>query len=117
MNPCDGRGLVGTAAGGIVVLYRGVWLLVERKVLSCLEKLNGSCYQEVPAMDDKQRESIAEKQRSPASEAAEEVEIGPSATNREDEARPEPPGTAEGSQPKTGPDGKPIIPPSRGTSH
>lgn len=68
-------------------------------------------------MSDEQRESIADDQRSPASEAAEEVENGPAATNPEDEERPEPPGTAEGSEPKTGPDGKPIVPPSRGTSH
>ena len=68
-------------------------------------------------MSDEQRKSIADDQRSPASEAAEEVEIGPATTNPEDEGRTEPPGTAEGSEPKTGPDGKPVVPPSRGTSH
>jgi hypothetical protein len=68
-------------------------------------------------MSEQERKSIADEQRSPASEAAEEVEIGPSGTNPEDEKRPEPPGTAEGAEPKTGPDGKPVVPPSRGTSH
>jgi hypothetical protein len=68
-------------------------------------------------MTEHEHESIADKQRSPASEAAEEVEIGPSATNPEDEQRPEPPGTAEGPETKTGPDGKPVVPPSRGTLH
>ena len=68
-------------------------------------------------MSEDERNSIADEQRSPASEAAEEVEIGPAAINPEDEERPEPPGTAKGSTAKTGPDGKPIVPPSRGTSH
>jgi hypothetical protein len=67
-------------------------------------------------MSEQEQKSIADQQRSPAAEAAEEVEIGPSATNPEDEQRPEPPGTAEG-ETKTGPDGKPIVPPSRGTTH
>jgi hypothetical protein len=68
-------------------------------------------------MSEQEPQSIADKQRSPASEAAEEAEIGPSATNPEDEQRPEPPGTSDGPDAKTGPDGKPIVPPSRGTSH
>lgn len=68
-------------------------------------------------MSDQEHESIADKQRSPATEAADDVEIGPSGTNPEDEQRPEPPGTAEGSDAKTGPDGKPVVPPSRGTTH
>lgn len=68
-------------------------------------------------MSDQEQESIADKQRSPATDAADEVEIGPSGTNPEDEQRPEPPGTAEGSDAKTGPDGKPVVPPSRGTTH
>jgi hypothetical protein len=68
-------------------------------------------------MSEQKPESIADKQRSPAAEAADDVEIGPPATNPEDEQRPEPHGTAEGSRAKTGPDGKPIVPPSRGTSH
>ncbi len=67
-------------------------------------------------MTEQEPNSIADNQRSPATEAAEEVDIGPPGTNPEDEQRPEPPGTAEGSA-KTGPDGEPIVPPSRGTSH
>jgi hypothetical protein len=68
-------------------------------------------------MSEPERKSIADAQRSPASEAADEVEIGPSSTNPEDQERREPRGMAEGSEEKTGPDGKPIVPPSRGTSH
>ncbi len=68
-------------------------------------------------MAEQESNSIADNQRSPATQAAEEVEIGPAATNPEDEQRPEPPGTAEAAEPKTGPQGKPIVPPSRGTSH
>ena len=67
-------------------------------------------------MNEQEPKSIADNERSPAAEAADEVDIGPSATNPEDEQRPEPPGTAEGSA-KLGPDGKPVVPPSRGTSH
>jgi len=63
---------------------------------------------------EQEPESIADKQRSPASEAADEVETGPPAINPEDEQRPEPPGTAEAAEPKTGPDGKPVVPPSHG---
>lgn len=68
-------------------------------------------------MSEQERKSVADKQRSPAAEAADEVDIGPSATNPEDEQRPEPPGTAEGPDEKTGPEGKPVVPPSRGTTH
>lgn len=57
--------------------------------------------------------TIADDERSPASEAAEEVEFGPAATNAEDEERLEPPGTAEATEPKTGPEGEPSVPPSR----
>ena len=57
--------------------------------------------------------SIADDERSPASEAADEVEFGPAATNAEDEERPEPSGTAEATDPKTGPEGGPSVPPSR----
>lgn len=67
-------------------------------------------------MGEQESKSIADSQRSPAAEKADEVEIGPSATNPEDERQPEPPGTAEGAG-KTGPGGKPIVPPSRGVSH
>ena len=42
-------------------------------------------------MSEQKPESIADKQRSPAGEAADEVDIGPPATNPEDEQRPEPP--------------------------
>jgi hypothetical protein len=67
-------------------------------------------------MSEDESKSIADSQRSPATEKADEVEIGPPGTNPEDERQPEPPGTAEGGD-KTGPDGKPIVPPSRGVSH
>jgi hypothetical protein len=68
-------------------------------------------------MSEKEARSIAEDQKSPASEAADEVDSGPSATNPEDERRPEPPGTAEGKDSKAGPGGTPTVPPSRGTTH
>jgi hypothetical protein len=57
--------------------------------------------------------SIADNERSPASEAADEVEFGPSGTNPEDEQRPEPSGTAEANEPQTGPEGEPSVPPAR----
>jgi len=68
-------------------------------------------------MSEEESRSIADSQRSPASEAADAVESGPAGTNPEDEQRPEPGGTAEAVEPKTGPDEKPIVPPSRGTTH
>ena len=64
-----------------------------------------------------EEESIADNERSPATEAADEVEFGPAATNEEDEQRPEPAGTAEATEPKEGPEGEPSMPPSRGTRH
>jgi hypothetical protein len=57
--------------------------------------------------------SIADDERSPASEAADEVDFGPAGTNATDEEQPEPPGTAEATEPKTGPEGEPSVPPSR----
>jgi hypothetical protein len=63
-------------------------------------------------MGDEER-SIADNERSPASEAADEVQFGPQGTNPEDEGRPDPHGTAEAERPKTGPDGEPSVPPSR----
>ncbi len=68
-------------------------------------------------MSDEERKSIADNQRSPAAEAADEVTTGPPATNPEDEQRPEPPGTAEAVEPNFGPDGEPVIPTSRGSVH
>lgn len=68
-------------------------------------------------MSESESRSIADNERSPATDAADEVEFGPSGTNDEDERRPEPPGTSEASEPKTGPDGKPVVPPSRGAVH
>jgi hypothetical protein len=68
-------------------------------------------------MTDEESRNIADSERSPASEAADEVEFGPPGTDPEDEQRVEPPGTAKAADPKTGPDGKPIVPPSRGTTH
>jgi hypothetical protein len=68
-------------------------------------------------MTEQEQRSIADSERSPASEAADAVETGPSGVDPEDEQRPEPPGTGEGEGSKTGPDGKPVVPPSRGTTH
>ena len=65
-------------------------------------------------MSTEERPSIADNERSPASEAADEVPFGPSATNPDDE-RPEPPGTAEAAEPKTDTEGQPSVPPSRQT--
>jgi hypothetical protein len=68
-------------------------------------------------MSEQESRSIADSERSPASDAADAVESGPPAVNPQDEERPEPPGTGEAAETKTGPDGKPIVPPSRGTVH
>jgi hypothetical protein len=68
-------------------------------------------------MSEHEPGSIADHQRSPASQAADEVSTGPPGTNPEDEQRPEPPGTAEAADSKTGPDDTPVTPPSRGTTH
>lgn len=68
-------------------------------------------------MSDKEHKSIADSERSPASEAADDVEFGPPGTHPEDEERQEPEGTSGSDTPKTGPDGKPVVPPSRGTTH
>jgi hypothetical protein len=57
--------------------------------------------------------TIADDERSPVSEAADEVEFGPAGTNAEDEERAEPEGTAEATEPKVGPEGEPSVPPSR----
>jgi hypothetical protein len=64
-------------------------------------------------MDNEEQGSIADNERSPASEAADEVEFGPAGTNAEDEQRAEPPGTADAEQAKAGPEGEPSVPPSR----
>jgi hypothetical protein len=63
-------------------------------------------------MTEQESKSIADSERSPASEAADAVETGPPGTEPEDEQRPEPPGTAEATNPE-----KPAVPPSRGTTH
>lgn len=68
-------------------------------------------------MSEQEPRSIADSERSPASEAADAVETGPPAVNPEDEERPEPRGTGEAVDTKTDPDGNPIVPPSRGTVH
>lgn len=68
-------------------------------------------------MTDEKHESIADSQRSPSTEAADKVGIGPSGTNPEDEERPEPAGTSESEKSKVGADGEPVVPPSRGTTH
>ena len=62
---------------------------------------------------EKEEHSIADDERSPASEAADDVEFGPAGMNEQDEERPEPPGTAEATEPKVGPEGEPSVPPSR----
>ncbi|MEZ5123041.1 MAG: hypothetical protein R2736_15935 [Solirubrobacterales bacterium] len=64
-------------------------------------------------MSEHDRPSIADDQRSPASEAADDVEFGPSGVTEADEERPEPTGAAKATAPKTGPDGKPVVAPSR----
>jgi hypothetical protein len=68
-------------------------------------------------VSDEEDKSIAESERSPASEAADNVNMGPPGTNPEDEERPEPEGSSGSQKQKIGPDGKPIVPPSRGTTH
>lgn len=67
------------------------------------------------AIMEEQRRSIADDERSPASEAADAVPFGPSGTNAEDEQRQEPQGTSEATEPKTDSEGNPIVPPSRQT--
>ena len=59
-------------------------------------------------MTDRDKPSIADNERSPVSEAADEIETGPAGVDEADEKRPEPPGTAEAPAPKVGPDGKPV---------
>jgi len=68
-------------------------------------------------MSESESRSIADNERSPATDAADEVEFGPSGTNEEDERRPEPPGTSEAAEPKTDADGNPVVPPSRHGAH
>jgi hypothetical protein len=68
-------------------------------------------------VSDHEDKSIAESERSPSSEAADKVDVGPPGTNPEDEERPEPGGTSGSQKEKAGPEGKPIVPPSRGTTH
>jgi hypothetical protein len=68
-------------------------------------------------MTEQHSKSIADSERSPASEAADAVETGPDAINPEDEQRPEPPGTSEAAGSKTGPDDQPSVSPARGTRH
>ena len=64
-------------------------------------------------MTDDERRTIADDERSPAADAADEVPFAPPAVDPESEKRPEPPGTAEAVNPKTGPDDEPVVPPSR----
>ncbi len=66
-------------------------------------------------MTEEQRRSIADDERSPASEAADEVPFGPPGTDPEDEQRQEPEGTSKATEPKTDSEGEPIVPPSRQT--
>jgi hypothetical protein len=68
-------------------------------------------------VSDQEHKSIAESERSPASQAADDVNVGPPGTNPEDEERQEPEGTSGSDKQKAGPDSKPIVPPSRGTTH
>jgi hypothetical protein len=68
-------------------------------------------------MGNEERRTIAENERSPATEAADQVEFGPDATNEEDEQRPEPSGGAEATGPKVGPEGEPVVSPARGVKH
>jgi hypothetical protein len=46
-------------------------------------------------VSDERKPTIADDERSPASEAADQVPFGPDATKPEDERKPEPGGTAE----------------------
>jgi hypothetical protein len=68
-------------------------------------------------VSDQEHKSIADSERSPASEAADKVDIGPPGINPEDEERPEPHGTSGSEKDKIGPDSTPNVPPSRGTTH
>lgn len=68
-------------------------------------------------MTEQDSKSIADSERSPASEAADAVETGPPAINPEDEQRSEPPGTSEAAGSNTGPDDQPSVSPARGTRH
>lgn len=66
-------------------------------------------------MSEDERRSIADEERSPSSEAADEVPFGPPGTDPEDEHRGEPEGTSEATEPKTDSEGNPVVPPSRRT--
>lgn len=64
-------------------------------------------------MNDEHRPTIAENEKSPASEAADNVPFGPDGTKPEDERKPEPKGTADGTEPPGDEEGKPVVPPAR----
>jgi hypothetical protein len=63
-------------------------------------------------MGDEKRPTIADHERSPASDAAEDVEFAPPPVSDADEQE-EPRGTAEATEPKTDAEGGPNVPPSR----
>lgn len=63
-------------------------------------------------MSDKRKPSIADDERSPVSEAADQVPFGPSGTKPQDKEKPEPAGTADKPRGAEG-DDEPTVPPAR----
>lgn len=61
-------------------------------------------------MSTDEERTIADNQRSPAGDAADQVDIGPSAVNEQDERKPEPEGTAEVPEKA---EGDPTVAPAR----
>lgn len=64
-------------------------------------------------VSDERKPTIADKERSPVSEAADEVPFGPSGTKPEDERESEPAGTADKPRKAEGQEDEPTIPPAR----
>lgn len=64
-------------------------------------------------MSDERKPKIADDERSPASEAADQVPFGPSGTKPEDEREAEPEGTADKPPGIKGQEDEPTVPPAR----
>jgi hypothetical protein len=65
-------------------------------------------------VSDEREPTIADNERSPASEAADRVPFGPSGTKPEDEHEAEPKGTAEQPDGAAGQSDDNTVPPARG---
>lgn len=64
-------------------------------------------------MSEERKPSIADDERSPVSEAADQVPFGPSGTKPQDEREPEPEGAADKPRASEGREDEPTVPPAR----